>query len=367
MIVAVSIALALGFVVFVHELGHFVCCKWLRIKVLRFAFGFGPEVAGFTRGETRYSICAFPLGGFVKPAGEDPEEVTGDPDEFFSKSWEARIAVALAGPAMNYALALGLFLLVFTLFGTPEYSKGPDIGLVLSGSPAQDAGMKTGDRVLRIFFSGDNAGAAVATWEDLSGLIHRHPDESMRLLVDRQGTQLEVGLTSKKDPARGIGLIGIAPMLIYRKAGAIESFKMAGFELYRWSASSIVYIWEKLRHGEKPDLAGPVGIISMMNRAAHSGAAEFLALLAAISVAIGFFNLFPIPMLDGGHVALYLWEGISKHKLTRNFLIRANTIGLVILIPIFLFAFYNDIERLWLKRMAKVKTEFQEITAPVKP
>ncbi|MBI4063911.1 MAG: RIP metalloprotease RseP [Elusimicrobia bacterium] len=358
--VIISIVLALGLVVFVHESGHFVACRLLKIKVLRFAFGFGKELFGFTRGDTRYSICAFPLGGFVKPAGEDPEEITGAPDEFFSKSWKARILVALAGPGMNYVLSFALFFFTFWWFGTPEYAKSATVGTVFSGSPAEVAGLKSGDVIERVYIAKTKEDVALKEWDDLSRLIHNNPETTFEFKVQRQNQTLKINATSKKDPARGIGLVGIAPQVLYKKEGVVSAVKLSGGELVRWSLSSVVYLWDRISKGEKPDLAGPVGIVSMMSKAANTGAADFLALLAIISVAIGFFNLFPIPLLDGGHVVFYLWEAVSRRKITRQFLMRANTIGLAILIPIFLFAFYNDLERLWSNK-TKAKTEFEEI------
>lgn len=359
--IALSIILALGLVVFLHEGGHFLCCKWLKIKVLKFAFGFGPEIIGFTRGDTRYSICAFPLGGFVKPAGEDPEELSGGGDEFFAKSWKARILVALAGPVMNYVLAFVLFWFVFWWFGLPDFSKNAVVGSVLTGSPAQTAGLEPGDLVKKISVLPSGQAKEISSWDGLAGFIHEHPEAALTLDIVREGSPMEITVTSKKDPGRGIGLIGIGPKPGYTKAGAWKAAQMSIAQMVHYSVTSITYLAQRIWQWQKPDLAGPIGIVTMMSQAAGSGVADFLGLLAIISVAIGFFNLFPVPLLDGGHVILYLWEGIARRKITRNVLIRANTVGLVILIPVFLFSFYNDLERIWARRSGKAKTEFQEI------
>ncbi|MBI2070147.1 MAG: site-2 protease family protein [Elusimicrobia bacterium] len=365
--IALSIILALGLVVFFHEFGHFICCRMVGIRVLRFAFGFGPEIVGFTRGETRYSICAFPLGGFVKPAGEDPEEITGAKDEFFSKSWKARILVALAGPWMNYVFSFVLFWFGFWWFGTPELSKEPAVGVVMTGSPAEAAGLKAGDRVESVLAKAKKEQIVVATWDELSKYIHAHAEKDLTLNIKRAGESLAVNVVPRKDPGRGIGLIGIMPEVIRKKEGLFTAAVLSVKELYHWSFSSLSYLWDKFKKWEKPDLAGPVGIVTMMNQAARSGVDNFLALLAAISVAIGLFNLFPIPLLDGGHVLLYLWEAIAGKKITRRVLVRANTVGMAILIPIFLFAFYNDLARMWANRAAKAKGEFGQVIESSQP
>ncbi|MBI4668482.1 MAG: site-2 protease family protein [Elusimicrobia bacterium] len=359
--VALSIIIALGLVVFFHEFGHFISCKLLGIRVLTFAFGFGREIAGFTWGQTRYSLCAFPLGGFTKPAGEDPGELSGAPDEFFAKSWKARILVALAGPWMNYVFSFFLFWFAFWVLGVPEHSKEPVVGMALAGSPALEAGIQAGDRLRMIYAKGGQEKAGIESWDEMSDFIHARPNARLELHIERDGFPKVIDVFTQKDERRGIGLIGITPQVNYRKMGFTEAVIASLRELVHWSVSSLVYLWDKMRRGEKPDLAGPVGIVSMMSKAAKAGTADFLSLLAVISIAIGFFFFFLIPLLDGGHVVLYLWEAVSRRKITRNFLMRANTVGLAILIPVFIFAFYNDIDRVWAGRRAKTKTEFQEL------
>lgn len=359
MLTVLFIILALGLVIFVHELGHFIICKIVGIRVLRFAFGFGPEIAGVNYKGTRYGLCAFPLGGFVQPAGEDPEEVTGAPDEFFSKSWKARIAVAFGGPAMNYVLAFILFWSIFWVFGLPELSSEAVIGSVLEGSPAAVAGFEPGDRVISVVIAGDSKSYDIVSWQNLSEFIHVHPEKALTVTAQREGAAFKLVVTPKRDGAKNIGLIGITPQVRYAKVGVFAAAGLSFKQVLHWSFASIAYIWDKLKQGKKVDLAGPVGIVTMMGKAVKSGLNEFLSLIGMISIAIGFFNLFPIPLLDGGHVALYLWEGLSRRRLTKTFLIRANSVGLAILVPIFIFAFYNDIERLWSSKIKKV-SEFQQ-------
>ncbi len=359
--IILGVFIALSLVVFLHEFGHFAVCKLTGIRVLRFAFGFGPEIIGITRGDTRYSLCAFPLGGFVKPAGEDPEEMSGAPGEFFAASWQARTLVALAGPFMNYVLAFFIFWLAFSFFGLPDHSKESLVGVVLQGSPAEQAGVLPGDRVTGIVITKSAQEKQIVSWDELSDLIHHYPNEALKLRVQRDSRNIDLSVQSGQDPASGIGLIGIAPATVYVKVGPFKACALSAEQLVRWSTSTLSYLAKRIWHREKLGLSGPVGIVQMMGKAAKSGWDDFLGLLAVVSVAIGLFNLFPIPLLDGGHVLFYLWEGISRRKLTRKFLIRGNAVGMVILVPIFLLAFYNDIERIVVAKSKKAKTEFQEI------
>ena len=158
-----AVLFTFGLVIFLHELGHFTVCKLSGIKVEAFSFGFGPEIIGRTKGETRYSLRVVPLGGYVKPAGENIEEVSGAPDEYFSKPWYIRLAVVAAGPTMNYILAFVLFSGVILFVGEPVPSTEPVIGDLTQGYPAEIAGLKPGDRVLKV------DGVTVSSWAEMAG------------------------------------------------------------------------------------------------------------------------------------------------------------------------------------------------------
>lgn len=328
-----------GLVIFLHELGHFLVCKGIGVRVERFAFGFGPELIGFTRGATRYSVCAFPLGGFVKPAGEDPDEATGQPDEFFSKPWYGRIAIALAGPAMNYVLAFTLFFSVIFLWGLPQTSSEPVIGGVVSGMPADQAGLKEGDRILSV------DGQAMARWEDVAGFIHSKPNKTLSLKIDRHGQALTVALKPKEDPERGIGLIGISPMSKLEPVSSGAALKQGLWQTVYWTKYTVTYLGTTIYKMKRPEVAGPVGIVQVIHKAAQSGLQDWLYLTALISLSIGLFNLFPIPMLDGGHVFFYLIEGLLRKPLNKKITQTANMVGFALLLAILFFATYSDIER----------------------
>ncbi len=335
-----AVVFTFGIVIFLHEFGHFLVCKFVGIRVERFSFGFGPEIWGFDYGSTRYSFSAIPLGGYVKPAGESPDEVTGDPGEYFSKPWYSRLTVVFAGPFMNYVLAFVLFTGVIFLAGEPVPSAEPVIGEVISGFPAHGAGLEKGDRITGI------NGMEVKTWSQLAKIIHSLPGKEITLSYSRQDTHKDIIIMPRSDPARKIGLIGISPEVKYQDVGFVTSIKMGAHQCYFWTAYTIVTLASKIYHKEKPDLAGPVGIVSMVSKAAHSGPANFIFLIGLISVAVGFFNLLPIPLLDGGHAVLYIIEGISRRKLTGRVMQAVNSVGLAILLGILIFATYSDVMRM---------------------
>ncbi|MBI4051752.1 MAG: site-2 protease family protein [Elusimicrobia bacterium] len=346
-----AVLLTFGLVIFLHESGHFFLCKALKVRVDQFAFGFGPEIYGFTKGETRFSICALPLGGFVKPAGENMEECKGAPEEYFSKPWNKRLMIVAAGPLMNYVLAFTLFTGSIYWMGDPQPSELPILGEVVDAYPAKQAGLLKEDKILQI-----NA-AKVLTWKDMAEKIHKSPDKPVTLTVERTKSELatrnsqlatvfKVTLTPRLDPSGTRGMIGISPKINYTPVTFFRAAKEGLRQCYYWTAYTIVTLGSKIYKREKPDLAGPVGIIQMVSRAAHSGLEDLIFLIALISVAVGFFNLLPIPLLDGGHAALYIWEGLSGKKLTEKTVRIANSFGLAILLSILIFATYSDISRL---------------------
>src|SRR3989339_531201 len=194
--------MGIGFLVFIHELGHFLMAKKFKIPVEKFAFGFGPELVGFTYGETRYSICAIPLGGMVKMPGESADSATGAPGEFLSQPWYRRLTIALFGPLMNYALAIIVFGVVVYVWGLPNPSPLPVIGQVIENFPAEQAGLLPGD-----YITGIN-GKEIKKWIEMAEFIHAHTDEKIELSVKRGEQILSVTITPKKDPASGMGLIG---------------------------------------------------------------------------------------------------------------------------------------------------------------
>ncbi|MBL0057704.1 MAG: site-2 protease family protein [Elusimicrobia bacterium] len=343
-----GVVFAFGLVVFVHEFGHFIVAKKSGVRVDRFSFGLGPEMFGFQWGETRYCVAWIPLGGEVRMAGEmepggDPKAVR-DPREFFAKPWYRRIPIVVAGPAMNYVLAYALFSFVFLLWGNPQPSTDPVVGDLVEGFPAKAAGLQPGDRFLTV------DGKPVAAWSEVAGIIHLNPDRPIQMSVRRPGGgEMEFVVTPRRDTPTGQGLIGISPVMGYAPMPLGSALMAGGQQTVFWTRHTLSYLGEKIVHREKPDLAGPIGIATVISKSARSGIQDYLFLIALISLGIGLFNLFPIPMLDGGHLVFFLWEGIFRRPVTRRAVQAANAVGLSLLLGILVFATYSDIQRMRVK------------------
>ncbi len=344
MLIAITVILVFSLVVVIHELGHFLVCRAVGVRVEKFAVGFGKELFGFEWKGTRWSFCLLPLGGYVKPAGEEIEESSGAPDEFFGQPWYNRIAIALAGPVMNYLLAILCFFALMFFWGQSKPSNAPVIGEVVAGFPAYAAGLEKDDKILAI------NGIRVATWEEAAKEIHANPDRPIDMQFERAaegGTVVKsVAVVPKKDEQRNVGLIGISPTFENERQGFFESWVTAWDQTVFWTILTLKYLGEAIVQQKKPELAGPIGIVSIVAKVARQGFQELLGLVALISLSLGLFNFFPIPLLDGGHVMLYLLEGIFRKPLNKKFIRTANIVGATFLLAVFLFATTQDITRL---------------------
>jgi len=350
-----GILVAFGLVIFIHEFGHFIVAKKSGIKVEQFSFGFGKEIFGFQWGETRYTVNWIPLGGFVRMAGEVPEDYQGPVMEgasrdqnqdrsrdFMTQPWYKRISVALAGPVMNYALAILLFFAIFMVWGQPIHVNKTEVGDVMVGMPAEKAGIKPGDKILKV------AGQSVEDFLTVSRLISERANQKVELVVDRQSKEMKFEVTPAWNEEAKRGLIGISPaqpVLLSKKVTVTEAFSDSLKQCWFISAATLQHLADKIRAGEKPDVAGPIGIGQFIVKAVKSGMKDYLTLIALISVALGLFNLFPIPLLDGGHVVYYLIEGIRGKPVSSRVMARANAVGLALLLSLFALATFNDVTR----------------------
>jgi len=207
-IAVVSMAVVLGFMILIHEFGHYAAAKFFRVRVLTFSVGFGKRLWGFRRGETDYRISALPLGGYVKMAGENPLEArSGAPDEFMSHPRWQRFVIAIAGPAMNILLAVALLTVVFMVhYERPEFFNKPAvIGWVLDNSPAAKAGIQQGDRIVSI------EGETDPTWEDVLLKVMISPNHPIDLEIQRGGTTLQKQVKPQSESADEYGSVGWEP------------------------------------------------------------------------------------------------------------------------------------------------------------
>ncbi|MFH2068059.1 MAG: RIP metalloprotease RseP [Candidatus Omnitrophota bacterium] len=347
-----AVVFIFGVLIISHELGHFWAARKCGVRVELFTFGFGPKLFGFKRGDTLYQVALIPFGGAVKLAGEDgygKEEPKGD--EYFAKPAGKRALILIMGSLHNFILGFLVFVLVFILGIQTVNYRQPLVGEIQPGFPAQSIGIKSGDLITRV------AGKKVTDWLTLSKEIHRYPGQEINLEVLREKEVLNFKVTPKSETiktAQGeetVGLIGIIPAATREKFGIIPALGRAGKETFR-VAGLIFYYLGKLftRELSTRELAGPVGIAQMTGQFVQTGWSGFLYFLALLSVNLSIVNLFPFPMLDGGHVAGVLIERIRKRKPSRRFLEISQTIGFGLIILLALFVTYNDILRIFSKR-----------------
>ena len=247
---------------------------------------------------------------------------------------------------MNYVLAFVLFAAVALAWGTLKPSTQPVIGDMILGLPAANAKLQIGDRIRSI------DGIAITSWEQMAHLIHERPEKTVRMEIERAGAEgkpsrvFRASLKPQRDPQRSMGLIGVMPQVDKVKLGVWGSIKVSLRDLKAWTVQPLEYIGQKIRSMEGPkELSGPLGIAHMVTKATQEGMSYVIYLMAIISTGLGLFNLFPIPVLDGGHIFLYVIEGILRRPLSRRTLQVANAVGLSVILTIFIYASYQDILR----------------------
>jgi regulator of sigma E protease len=340
--------LVLGVLIFVHELGHFLVAKRAGVSVLKFSLGFGPKIAGFTRGGTEYLLSAIPLGGYVKMLGEDPKEEVADLERSFSaKPIGWRSLIILAGPGSNFLLAIAIFWVVF-MVGVPTLTT--KVGEVMEGFPAREAGLLQGDRIAAI------EGRPIEKWEELAKQIHQSPGRPVRLTVEREGKRFDVTVAPKATKQKNlfgeeqeIGLLGIAPAeeFLTERTNPITAFGKAVYKTYDLSVL-ILITFGKLLQGVVPakTIGGPLLVAQMAGEQARLGVLNLLFFTALLSINLAILNLLPIPILDGGHLFFALIEAARGKPVSLKKREMAQQVGLVLLVALMIFAFYNDIFRL---------------------
>jgi len=350
---ALSFAVALAVLVFVHELGHFAVAKRLGVLVERFSIGFGPVVLSRKWGETEYALSAVPLGGYVKMLGEEDEaEAQANPARaFVTQAVSRRAAIVFAGPAMNLIFAFVVYALLYGLVGVDMPSNEPRVGGVSSGMPAARAGIKPGDRIVAI---GERP---VQTWEELSKSILGSGGERLVLTVERDGQRFPLEVTPELrdnrtlygEDAGKVYRIGIEASHEWTHVSPLPAVGMAAEQV--WTASLVVLKGVVLMlQGRVPfsELGGPIAIARAAGQQARAGLRYFLSMLAFLSVDLAVLNLLPIPALDGGHLAFFAVEGVLRRPLRPRHREIAQQVGILLLLTLMVFVFYNDIHRLFL-------------------
>jgi regulator of sigma E protease len=428
----------LGVLIFVHELGHFLMARRIGVRVLTFSLGFGPKLLSVRRGDTEYCISAVPLGGYVKMAGENPDDArTGASDEFLSKSKWQRFQVLVMGPVMNLTLAVVVMALVlYQGAPSPAFLEQPVvIGSATDQSPLRAAGVQPGDRIVSL------DGDPVPTWEDFLNAIVAKSKQRVSLQIERAGKLSDVAFVPKgvgkydmvnldslavlpvmhpqvsslqhDAPGYEAGLrpgdailaaggeAGInrdrlvelikahegKPLVLEIKRndvieqvtvtprrigdvviigaqlngaeqrtiepGPIQALKMSLDQNWTW-AKMIVQTLGGLftRHTSVKQLMGPVAIADLSGMAAEQGFLPLFSLMAMISLNLGLLNLMPIPVLDGGHIAILALEGVSRRDFSMKVKEKMLIAGFVLLLMLMVTVIYNDLMRIqWIERL----------------
>ena len=436
----------LGVLVAFHELGHFLAARWVGVKVLKFSLGFGPKLFGRQVGETEYLLSAVPLGGYVKLFGEDEHEASGPEEQrrsFAHQSLWGKTLIVAAGPGFNFILAY----LIFTGWlatGSPLFvptfrDLSPDVEALMTNSPAEKAGLKIGDRVIRVnekdistktelldaveksrgkqltldlkrngqiktvlitpaplpgqdqnaketayylgveepppvvtaVMHGSPAaqagikeadrvvaieGKPIQTWSEMTIIVKESANRPLQFTILRDGSQMSLTVTPAADHAvingksTEVGKIGISGpgRSLVKASGPLLSVYHGLEATWGWTELTVVGIY-KMIVGDisSKNIGGPLTIANISGEAAAQGASSVVFLIAILSINLGVLNLLPIPILDGGHLFFFLIEAILRKPLGERQRELAQQVGLVLLVGIMIFAFWNDLERLF--------------------
>lgn len=325
-------------IVLIHEGGHFITAKLTGMRVDEFAVGFGPKLGGLKKGETLYSLRAIPLGGFNRIAGMDSSDKTDDPRAFVNRPVWARLLVIAAGSISNVLLAFFIFVGAFLYAGYQTFPNLPVVGGVLAGTSAEKQGIEAGDKILSV------AGKEVNTWTDIGKITKDLDTRIVPVKVSHEGEEKTLTIMMT-DGEGGRPIIGISPYLEHHQVGVGEAFLMGG-ERCVFLLKMMVTGLADMITGHEADVAGPIGVARMSAQVADTGFLSLLLFIALLSLNLGFLNLLPIPLLDGGVLILTLIEGLSGRELPEKALYYIQTVGVTILLGLFLFAMCNDINGL---------------------
>lgn len=350
----VSITILLGVLIFVHELGHFLVAKYFKVKVLRFSLGFGPRLIGKTWGETEYRLSLVPLGGYVNLLGQSEDEEIPEEDKprsFSQQSVLRRVAIVAAGPLFNLFWAI-IVLAVVYMYGLPALSA--KIGKVVEKSPAYRAGLMENDVITGI------NGRHIKTWDDMTKSIAGSAGATLRFEFKRDNVLYFAMITPAATKGKNhFGeetdryVIGVeAPKdfeeVMIRYNPFVALWKAAKDTVY-FSQLTLVGIGKIIigAISARENLSGPISIFRMAGQVAEVGVIPFLYLMALISISLAVINLFPIPILDGGHLLFFLIEFCKGSPVSVKWQEYAYKAGLAFLVVLMIFVFWNDIDRIF--------------------
>jgi regulator of sigma E protease len=353
--------------VFVHEFGHYLIARWNGVRVEVFSIGFGPEMFGWwDRAGTRWKFSTIPLGGYVKMFGDSdassglaaPGLARLAPAErdvsFHYKRLGQRAAIVAAGPAANFLFAIVVLAILFMSYGQPFTPA--EVGQVQPGSAAEQGGIQPGDVILSI------DGRGVQRFEDVQQIVRLSAGVSMTLVVRRDGQEQTLHVTPSKTELTDrfgnhyqIGLLGIARSgMEYVKRDPATAIIQAGTETWDLSVATLKAVWQIIIGTRATDeLGGPLRIAQMSGEVAQGGIVAVLWFMAVLSINLGLINLFPVPVLDGGHLLFYAAEAVRGKPLGQRAQEYGFRIGLALVLTLMVFATWNDLVHLRIVEFVK--------------
>ena len=349
---AVAFVIVIGVLVFVHELGHFLVARLCGVGVEVFSLGFGPKLLKLQRGRTLYCLSAIPLGGYVKMTGEEPGASLSEEEKtvsFSHKPLGKKSLIVAAGPFFNFFLAIFIFYLLYQVSGV--WMAKPDVGKVLDNTPAQTAGLLPGDVVKQV------NGVPIEAFEDISAAVAASGGKPIEVLVRREGEIRNFQITPQRRDGKNlfgepvdryvIGILGSGetfhkPLNFFQAAGRSLSDTWG---LVKLTVLSVV----KMITGaiSTDNLGGPIMIAQMAGEQAKAGMVNFVWFIALLSVNLGIINLFPIPVLDGGHLLFFGIEAATGKSVSEKLREKLVQFGAAVLVALMIFVFYNDIVRMF--------------------
>ena len=350
-----SFLVVLGVLVFVHEMGHYLAARWRGIHVEAFSIGFGRALTQWTdRRGTVWKLAWLPLGGYVKLHGQEhPTDVS--PEEraayktgrtFHEKNVLSRAIVVAAGPVANFLLAMVLFAGLFMAFGRPQ--SVPVFSDVVAGGAAATAQLRAGDRVRSI------DGTAITRFEDIRRIVAGNPDRTMAFVIEREGQTLPVSVKTGTQETRNgrIGVLGVRGAAgEYQSMGPLQAIGAGVTETWDVVVQTLQSFGQMLSGARgSEELGGPLRIAEMSGQVAQQGIPTLISFIALLSVNLGLINLFPIPILDGGHLVFYALEAIRGRPLPPRAQQAGFRAGAALLATLFVFATWNDLSHLGLFR-----------------
>ena len=336
--------LALIALIVIHEAGHFWVARLCRMRVEKFSIFFGPAIAKFQRNGTQYQIGTIPLGGFVQITGMNPLEEHDPNDPFVypnRPAWQ-RFLTILAGPWMNYIAAVLIVFALFLVWGIPQMSTTQQVTRVASDSGAARAGLQPGDVLVSV------DGEKVGIDHQAPQILDRAAGRPVIVVVTRDGASRSFTVTTAKDDQGHYRMgVELVPLEEYRRAGVAEALK----ESVVFPVLSTYHIAQNLfdmaRGKQKPDVSGPIRITKELGQQFKRGPRDALAIIASLSIFLGFFNLLPVPALDGGRLAFLTYELVTRRRVNQRVEQGVHMIGAVLLMGLIVLIMFKDVRHLF--------------------